>query len=1344
MEGNEQRHTLNSARCKGFMQYKPTVNRLPQAEHWWQIITRDMVMAKRKRSETHEDAGENQQGKKVKANNSGNTQSFPFTQGISAESKRNNPQPSAEDAREKAIKLDRRKARHQRRALRKLQQIGPLKQGPGTTVQRLVGQNAPADSKFKQTGMTQPPSKNAKVERKALKHGRGHGGRDQDDKRTGEPYSMGQTKGLKKVFPSSLGGPEQNQIKAAKVAQKKAKRRERATRKAQESDVYSQDGNQEQDASTLQENQINSNPPDKSRRKDPEYEPDTPSGSLRDEHVAPDGSSISQPDTNVHGPKHVREQPRRKGKAKKKAESNDSASLAAAPQTSESLQAPAANPKIAVIAHSPLIRPSSKDPATEPAAKEEERRKEGKKARKRTQNVSNSTNAIKMRSRNGDQDIEFARREKLQSQWSVSAVKVGEAPASKEESVIRTEEKRRKFDMESSPKIATHEGLSWSLSEPRGGQMLDIDPIFSGNEEYLLIAYHTYVAIYSTATSLMVRKLPVAEGDRVAAITLSPSKPDRLFVAATSGCIELWDWLEGVKLTQWAINGRLHSLTAIQQSNDSRDDLIFVTSQTSDNAWQLSVVAAQGAENCGDVQNHVLSTQQQPLTSVWVADDAKVIIMYSGPQLTIGTSPDPRGLNLGDLKYIWRTITCPEWISCVDIRAIQDSNQKQKAHAPSALSPVDVVIGGLRGSIHIYEDLLNRLVDCEKASQKGRSQELTSRRLHWHRNAVLAVKWSSDGNYLISGGNETVLILWQLDSGRKETLPHLGAPIESIVVSPRGSSYAIRLADNSAMIVSTSEMRPFFSVSGIQLPGMGYVRNPLPPLPSVDNMDLTTKHSVQSSLPACVSPSEPGHLLFAVPPDTTSRTPSPLNPNASYLQTFDIGAAHSISRQALARTKTTNLNMGPESNTIEEPNVTHIATSHDGQWLATIDEWMPPRRDLTSLAFDRDREREEQIFRQEIYLRFWSWNDERKFWELVARIDNPHGSDSGNAYEGGRVLALALNPTSVGFATFGEDGALKTWRPTIRRRHGLEVKGKDGKALTNWHCHWSTSIESPDSSTAKNRRPDAHIAYSADGSVVAAGLQTPSPSPVYISESCTGQIQSIHTGLYIGPLLGLGILDRYLIILSGDIILWDLVNDELHYSIDLQLPTLSLAKLATSSHLAIDMQHNTFAVAVPEIKSVKQETKLKSQLAVFDPAKPEALFVESLPNAITALVPATGRKGYYAIDMAAEVRTLTPPQTLTDVSIEVPKVDEAPQRGLNGIFGNGAQERDGKVGLLIDKTKPITREPGDDEDDPVFVSQDKLAAIFDQAPAYALPPITELFEQVAGLFVGRPMATAAS
>ena len=860
--------------------------------------------------------------------------------------------------------------------------------------------------------------------------------------------------------------------------------------------------------------------------------------------------------------------------------------------------------------------------------------------------------------------------------------------------------------------------------------------------------------MYSTSTSLLVRQLRTHKADSISAFAFSSTTQSHLYVSTISGTIERWDWIEGLRLSHWRISSSIYSLvTAKRNLGAPGSDLVYTVDRKGQEPWLLSVHRLAGSEDGVKTDVKTLFTNQQAISSVKVLENGRVIIATSGSQLIFGSSDEPAPFPLKEVSYRWRIVECPEYIVSMDVR-IRPSEEIQKMFkvGRKVANAIDIVIGGLKGSIHIYEDLPRKMVKRDNRAGKGSSVDVTSRRLHWHRNAVQAVKWSTDGecssfknlsmlictgNYVISGGQETTLVLWQLETEQRQHLPHLGAAVESIVVSPFGSSYGIRLADNSAMILSTSELQPTFSIAGIQIPAVQQARLPLPFVPTV-TAATPKKGAVQwSKCPACASFSSPGRLLLAVPPATTSKQLSMTPPNASYLQTFDVGTAHQISRQALTRTKVTTLNMGPESNIVEEPNVTHIQTSSGGQWLASVDEWMPPKRDLEPFAFNQERALEELVFREEIYLKFWSWNVDTKVWELISRIDNPHASPSGNPYDQGGVLDLVSDPSSVAFATVGEDGIVKTWKPAIRRRNGLEVKSKDGRSLTAWHCQQITPLEMSEL-TAKKGLLGAKLAYSQDGSVLAAGLQSSIASPIYIIDTYSGEIKSVHTGLYVGPLLGLGIVHKYLVMLSDELCVYDLVDDKQKYGVDLAAHGLSPDKRFALSHLAVDTYGSLFAIAIPETAN----RGFGSRVVIFDPADPTPQFLTHLPGVVTTLLSASGRKEFYAIDSAAQVRTITPAHSMPSIPRILPVDQAAPNRGLKDLFGNGRRiltqgDISKDAGLSIANIGGVTHEPRVENDDVVVVSQDRLAEVFDVGPTYALPPVTQLFEQVASLYSGK-------
>lgn len=795
-------------------------------------------------------------------------------------------------------------------------------------------------------------------------------------------------------------------------------------------------------------------------------------------------------------------------------------------------------------------------------------------------------------------------------------------------------------------------------------------------------------------------------------------------------------------------------MTAKQSLSDPSYDLVYTSDRKEgQESWLLSVHRLAGGEDGAKTDVKTLLANQQALSSVKVFESGRVIVATSGQQLMFGSADEPAPFPLKEITYRWRIVECPEYIVSTDVRMNPPKEIRGMSKEGSSIANIfDVVVGGLKGSIHIYQDLLRKISKRDHRAGKGTLVEITSRRMHWHRNAVHAVKWSVDGespslqdsnllmctgNYIISGGQETSLVLWQLETEQRDYLPHLGAAIESIVVSPFGSSYAIRLADNSAMILSTSELQPTFSVAGIQVPAVQPARIPLPFIPTV-TAATQKKSAIQwSRYPACASFSGPGRLLLAVPPASTSKQLHQTPPNASYLQTFDVGAAHQISRQALTRTKVTTLNMGPESNIVEEPNVTHIQTSSNGQWLASVDEWMPPARDLEPFAFKQERVLEELTFREEIHLKFWSWNVDTKVWELVSRIDNPHASPSGNPYDHGGVLGLVSDPSSVAFASVGEDGIVKMWKPASRRRNGLDVKSRDGRSLTAWHCRHTTPLEMSDITT-KNGLLGAKLAYSQDGSILAAGLQFSMASPIYIIDTYSGAIKSVHTGLYAGSLLGLGIVHKYLVTLSDELCVYDLVDDKLKYGVDLPAHSLLPEQRMALNHLAVDIQNSLFAIAITQ----KVKTGLGSKVVIFDPADATPQFLADIPSAVKTLLSTSGGNGFYAIDSAAQVHTIQTGQSTPFPSTNFPEDQAAPTHGLNDVFGGGqGMLTQGDIskdaGLTVGEFGSVTQEPDTGNDEAVVVSQDRLAEVFDVGPTYALPPVTQLFEQVASLYLGK-------
>jgi len=123
--------------------------------------------------------------------------------------------------------------------------------------------------------------------------------------------------------------------------------------------------------------------------------------------------------------------------------------------------------------------------------------------------------------------------------------------------------------------------------------------------------------------------------------------------------------------------------------------------------------------------------------------------------------------------------------------------------------------GDDKGNIRLWY-CLNEQVGKHAVGVEKKAQTTT---MHWHAHAVSSIAFTFNGAYLLSGGEEAVLVIWQLHTGKKEFIPRVGAPIQTIGVCKTGSEeeYLLGLADATYMFVSASRLKISRSFSRIKL-----------------------------------------------------------------------------------------------------------------------------------------------------------------------------------------------------------------------------------------------------------------------------------------------------------------------------------------------------------------------------------------------------------------------------------------------------------------------------------------------------------------------------------------------
>lgn len=552
-----------------------------------------------------------------------------------------------------------------------------------------------------------------------------------------------------------------------------------------------------------------------------------------------------------------------------------------------------------------------------------------------------------------------------------------------------------------------------------------------------------------------------------------------------------------------------------------------------------------------------------------------------------------------------------------------------------------------------------------------------------------------------------MLVLWQLDTGRKQFLPHLSSPISNMIVSPEGSSYAVQLADNSTMVLSTSELRPIACMNGLQIPSHEG---------SSTSTQLSKRAATKSRpqrLPTILHPLYPDYLLMAAPSALRSTQAS------SFLQTFDTRSSQQVYRQALARTNVSVLNTGPQGTELTTPDVKCVQISSDGEWLATVDEWEQYSEDVNVLY--PHSENDTAKTHREVHLKFWHWNEYTAEWELVARFNSPHSSKQGSM----SVIGLSAHPQRLAFASAGEDGVLRLWEPDFRSR---TTKNSDkARTVKNWRCSHSVSFAGDSKDSFSHVDGAASVCFSEDGSVVAvcwSGRSSTEEGQVHMIDPETGRTCHVRERLFTGTPRGCGFLGRHLVILSNSLVVWDIVTDKTVYS-------LSLKNMKTEnpqSMLAINPRNHTFAVCSRsskkdnEGKPSKHSRKGKFQLAIFELGSATPLFRSRLqfpPLSLLADVPSAE---YILVDSAARILRvgsgkagpLTPETTESDAPLKT---------GLEDIFGayrlpsSQGPQGAGSVRVV---------DGG--------VERKSLTDIFDVGPSFALPTVDTLFRDVVDSF----------
>lgn len=603
-------------------------------------------------------------------------------------------------------------------------------------------------------------------------------------------------------------------------------------------------------------------------------------------------------------------------------------------------------------------------------------------------------------------------------------------------------------------------------------------------------------------------------------------------------------------------------------------------------------------------------------------------------------------------------------------KLVSDANLMSLAFHPSEPT---FATGDAVGKIRVWRCLDEDFLRQAQEETEG-EKHAPSTVLHWHAHAVSALSFTPNGAYIVSGGEEAVLVLWQLSTGQREYVPRLGAPINAVTIadgiSGREQEYALTLADGSVTFVGSLTLKVSRSFARIK----------------VDSSRHLFPASRQATMPSPIA-------VEAVTGQLVLQSGHP-----SSLQFFDIEADRITSELEVAPS---NRVSRPDEAPLEPTRVELVAFSSQpahgssglAEWMATIDS-RPGGGHMSN----------------EIALKIWQWSSSAQGGRYIlnTRIDKPH--------EEGGVSSLAFSPA----AEAGDDGLL------------LVTTGKSDRKIKTWRLATHTARGGrqemywvPRSIAAYRNHAPSAARWSPDGSILAVAqgpfltLWEPVSNSLIAALSCP-EVKAAQQLEFVGRQ------GRYVAVGSGTtLIIWDLVRGEVHAHRSYDEAVRSI----------VPLENERLAVVRPTGKKGQQQS-IVDVLDVAAPSRPAVTY--QLPVAVREVTAGVikqrsissqngtvGLPHFFAITSAFDVVQVG--SSLDDTQQGGPSGSSSAGQSLRGISVKRRTLFDDLFGPMMDDYDAEAAATAQKQRQrPVLATKD-IFALFD-APAHLLPPVKMLFD----------------
>ena len=322
--------------------------------------------------------------------------------------------------------------------------------------------------------------------------------------------------------------------------------------------------------------------------------------------------------------------------------------------------------------------------------------------------------------------------------------------------------------------------------------------------------------MYSLHTANCVLLLAGHTAD-VTAVLCHPRNALQAYSTSLDGTVRLWDLYSGTCIRSWAVGQPI--LSAVISRNFSAAAVLNATaSAASLQAGQDTLYLNCNPRTTSSSTSHTHATpliQRSCRVYAFHLPTATRTLLYKARHCT--------ALALSPAQDYLASIA-KHTLILYSLRSTQKCRFQHNNNLTSlAFHPRDsyVVTGDATGKIILWHQCFpfpstSTTAGTSAAGAVVAAQPVCSI-LHWHSHAVAATAFTHDGAYLLSGGEEGVMVAWQMETGHKQFIPRLLSSIRSIVVSADNLHYALMHADNAVRIVSAVSSRVSRSIQGMEI-----------------------------------------------------------------------------------------------------------------------------------------------------------------------------------------------------------------------------------------------------------------------------------------------------------------------------------------------------------------------------------------------------------------------------------------------------------------------------------------------------------------------------------------------